>query len=374
MTGFATALGAAIAATRCGVLSASDYVLGAVGGAGVVNTDGALAAVNAARRLGGCIPANDPEPPPPEFTGGQCAVTYNCSVTYTLATAGCGTLGPFTDSIPGVPGPLSTRFTHDTAASGPVGGLCPGFSKNKWELLVTAGVFATRSSPRGITISSFTATRADGQPDDCGDIPSVFPPPINIDIDVNFDYTDEGDNIVNVTIPITYSPFNFDFNGNIRAPFSFNFGGSNFTGSATFSPRVTVDINSPSQPPSAVDPPTSPSEPPEEVVYPPRGDKVQGVIVVATINSDSEVSSIEGDVVPDLFVPRLGSVKFAYSFGISTVWSNDIDVKGTAVFIPCPWHQGASAVQANPTQGVSFSLTAITGPPVALVTDLVPPP
>lgn len=113
------------------------------------------------------------------FSGGQCPTLYDCQVTYRFAGGGCQNNGPFTDNYFSKQGPLSTTFIHDTSSSVPAGGLCPGYSKNRWELITANGNNNVIGVPRGVNIISFSVTRSDGNPDDCGDPDTSFEPGVN---------------------------------------------------------------------------------------------------------------------------------------------------------------------------------------------------
>lgn len=363
-------LGEAFKSLDCGILSASDYILGGIGRFTGLDQGLASNAINGLRRLRGCPEAGDITPPPPPFTGGQCEGTN-------YRVQGISTVYPRADCEPIVnpfnafyPGPIRGLRT---AVNNPSGPLCtPGQNQvflsfgpdsNIQEALVAGAGF-------GASFEITSVTRNSGGLDICGDPPPPILPPINIDVDVPVTFTDEGDNIVNITIPVEFKPFTVNFNGDVSFPFEFSLGGIDFTGDVVFAPDFSLNVNPPRLPKGPINPPPSGSEDEIPVPLKPRGEKIQGVIVVATVNSDQRVSSYEGSPVPDIYVPRLGSVKFAYSFGVSTVWSNDIDVKGTAVFIPCPFSQGADAVQGRPEAGITFSLSAVEGPPIATVADI----
>jgi len=92
--------------------------------------------------------------------------------------------------------------------------------------------------------------------------------------------------------------------------------------------------------------------------------------VQSSLSGEQQLTTIATQNIPTIFAPRAGSIKFAYSVGASTFWSNDIDVKGGRVFIPCPFSQGADAVAVSPAPGVVLNWVEITGPALATVADL----
>lgn len=357
---FIDGLGQALKNLDCFLLGQAAYVGGSIGRFGDITAGLGEQVINGARRLRGCDPAGDVTPPPPPFTGGQCAVVYLTEFARTdqptnwLSTNPPSLVGPITSAVVSTVGPGPSGTTTYRATFTGANGTSIGQSNNF-------------NPPPGIITR---VRRQDGLADNCGDPPPIYPPPTNINIDVDVEYVDEGDVIVNVTVPIEFKPFTVNFNGDVNFPFEFSLGGIDFNGDVVFSPDFSLNVGGPSLPPGPIntpnpDPDTNPDVPPA-----PRGNKVQGVLVTAVVAPNSEVSSIDGGSIPDIFVPRLGSVKFAYSFGARTVWSNDIDVKGTNVFIPCPFSQGADAVAGSPRPGVTFSLAELTGPPLATVTDL----
>lgn len=163
-----------------------------------------------------------------------------------------------------------------------------------------------------------------------------------------------------------------DFNGNFRLPFTFDFGGNTFTGNFNLNPEFSLTINPPALPPGS-DQGTDelpPGDPADEVEPLPVDEKIIGVVVTSSIVGEQQFTTILTQGMPNILAPRAGSIKFAYSLGATTFWSNDIDVKGDRIFIPCPFSQGADAVVVSPAPGVALQWVPISGPPLATKADL----
>jgi len=219
------------------------------------------------------------------------------------------------------------------------------------------------------SISSLSFERLDGQPE-CGDPDPVYPPPINFTTNIDVTYNIDDGTEVTVTIPFIFAPITANFNGTLRIPFTFDFGGFEFSGNINL-PDFNLTINPPSIPPGSGDDlepvggddgDTIPPLPPEE--------KIIGVVVNSAIANPGRVSSVDFEAAPDIIIPRAASVKFAYSIGAATFWSSDIDVKTLRAFIPCPFSQGADAVVVTPYIGLTSTSVPIRGFPLATTGDL----
>jgi len=191
---------------------------------------------------------------------------------------------------------------------------------------------------------------------------------VNIDVTYN---NEEGDT-VNVTLPFIFSPINVDATGRFNIPFTFNAGGVNFSGTLQIAPEFNVTINPPTAPRATDDPvdELDPGPPEDEVEPVELDEKIIGVVVTATLTGEQQLTTIATQNIPTILAPRGGSIKFAYSFGAATFWSDDIDVKGGRTFIPCPFSQGADAVAVSPAPGVVVNWVPIRGFPLATVADV----
>lgn len=370
---FLDGLGQAFKAIDCALLSGGDYILGGIGRFTGLDQGLAQNAINALRRLRGCSPDNDAEPPEPSFAGGQCPEPYVITVTTTRVEpnppealtflARGPILGVRVEPI----SPTSAAVQINCTGISFNGGVCSGLSNGGqgFRTIVAGSVYIDQSA-------SITSISACGS-DNCGDLPAPYPPPSVTNIDIDVEFLDEGDNIVNVTIPVEFKPFTVNFNGDVAFPFEFSLGGLSFEGTVSFSPEFNLNVRPKDRPSPTTDEPIPPGPPEEDVPRSEPGEKIVGVVVISEIQSDASVGSIDFVGGPDTFIPRAGSVKFAYSIGGATFWSSDIDVKTLRTFIPCPFSQGADAVVATPNPGITSRAIPIRGFPLATVADLVTP-
>lgn len=364
MAALPLAIATALVALRCQLISDDPYVLGSVSRVVPATRPAFLRALNATRRLIGCPPAGDPEEPDPPFTGGQCSgVLYRVSVA-----------GPSTP-----PGGSGASIRN---VVGPVGGMCfPAASGGNVRIgVVGADGCVTTGGGQGLTVPSVqgqweivNVERLDGNPDNCGSPPPIYPPPININTDIDITYEIDDGTEVTVNIPFTFAPITANFDGSLRIPVDFSLGGFEFSGNLNL-PDFNLTINPPRVPPGSGEDLTGEGEdePGETVPPAPPNEKIIGVVVNASQIDSRRVSSYSSPGITDIFVPRLGSIKFAYSIGIATFFSSDIDIKDRRTFIPCPFSQGADAVIASPNLGVNLTFTPIRGFPLATTNDVLP--
>jgi len=369
MTDFFEGLRRATKAVDCSLLSATGAVLGAAGSLPGGDPTFVVNSVKALRRLRGCDPAFDPEPTPPSFQGGQCPVIYTLTYSYNvILTDGTLQQPPITQTAL-VQGPVSNfrgegspsfQSIFITEASGQSAQLRSGNCAQ--------GCFA---NPLVVSL-----VRQDGLPDDCGSLPPTFPPPGDTTINIDVTYNIEEGPDIDVTVPLVFSPFFIDFNGDFNFPFSFEFGDIGFTGNVEFTPQFNFTIN-PQPGPIGTDNPVDelPDEEPEiPVEEPPPGQTVVGVVVQSRLIGEQQLTTIATDNIPQILAPRCGSVKFGYRIAGRSYWSPDIDIKDLNCFIPCPFSQGAATVAASPAPGVALDFVPIFGSPLATVADLISTP
>jgi len=344
-------------AINCFLLSAGGNILGAVaslpGGSPefIENTTKAL------RRLAGCDPADDPVIPPPPFTGGQCQ-----GVIYLVNYQNNNQDGP-------------TGGVFMTAGPGPVGGGVTS-PQGGARILFNGVAVSVASGSNLVAPTIISVVRQDGLPDECGDVPPVFPPPTPIDIDIDVTYNiDEGDEVT-VTIPFIYAPITTDINGYFRIPFTFEFGDVEFSGNISLGPEFNVTINPPTGPRGVDSPFTDLPGPDDEIpVEPaPPDQRIVGVVVQSQLVGEQQLTTILTSDIPQILAPRCGSVKFGYAIGTRSFWSPDIDVKDLNCFIPCPFSQGADTVAASPAPGVVLNYSPVFGFALATVADLISKP
>lgn len=348
---------------QCPLLSANEYIVGSVGRFAGPLRERAFDGINATRRLLGCPESNDPEPPPPPFTGGQCDFAY--IVQYQIRNDQDQLIGNFSREV-----------------WGPVGGVT--FSGNEVFILCHGLTPAARLSTQqpilvstvpggdGLTATLTGISVSGGGPDNCGDPPPIFPPPTNFNINVDVTYNIDDGTEVTVTVPFVFAPVSVNFDGSLSLPFTINFGGFNFTGNLNLNPDFNLTINPPAigrgEGQGLEELPAG--DPAEEVEPLPFDEKIIGVAVTSSIVGEQQFTTIATQGMPNILAPRAGSIKFAYSLAATTFWSNDIDVKGDRIFIPCPFSQGADAVVVSPAPGVALQWVPISGPPLATVADL----
>ena len=347
-------------AINCFLLSAGGNILGAVaslpGGSPefIENTTKAL------RRLAGCDPADDPPLPTP-FTGGQCAVQYE--FFYDVEDNG-GVVQTGLSKVRG--GPLNVNVVDSQANQSRNIFLIHSLSQPPGESLVSSGL------SNEAKLTNVSVVRLDGMPDICGNPPPVFPPatPINIDIDVTYNIDDGTE--VTVTIPFIYAPITTDINGYFRIPFTFEFGGVEFSGNVSLEPEFNVTINPPPAPRGTDSPVTDLPGPDDEIPVTPSTfeERVVGVVVQSVLAGEQQLTTIFTQNIPRILAPRCGSVKFGYAIAGRSFWSPDIDIKDLNCFIPCPFSQGADTVAASPAPGVVLNYVPIFGAPLATVADL----
>ncbi len=362
MSALAFGIATALVALRCQLLTDDPYILGSVSRVLPSTRPAFLEALNKTRRLVGCPPEGDPEEPPGPFVGGQCPVLYNINWTW---SAGSFNSGPQSSQRVG---PLS--FSREGTGSLDCG---PGGDVYNVFILIdgTGASPIALATGCGAQLNSLSVSRADGLPDNCGSLPGVYPPPTNIETDIDVTYNIEGDTEVTVTIPFIFAPIDINLDGTLQIPFTFDFGGFEFSGDINL-PDFDVTINPPGLPPGDgedIDP-IPPDDPDDRVPPLPAQSKIVGAVVACTIDSPSIVGSIDFEGGPDTIIPRAASVKFAYSFGGATFWSPDIDVKTLRSFVPCPFSQGADAVVVSPSIGVTVTTVPITGFPLATTQDV----
>jgi hypothetical protein len=374
-------------AINCFLIGGGGNILGGIARLPGGNPDFVENTTKALRRLAGCDPAEDPEPPPPQFTGGQCVgelykVSYltedrlsrpdNCQefgnpITRNDLIGGAspyiGPIGPITEVLTDA---VTPGYGFQTIQVQTGGGL----------RFINLGGAQSRSYWKECGVSNrysnFVVVRANGDPDDCGDPPPVYPPPapINIDIDVTYN-TDDGTEVT-VTIPFIYAPITTDINGDFRIPFTFNFGDIEFSGDVNLEPNFDVTINPPTGPRGTDSPLTDLPGPDDEipVEQAPPDERVVGVVVQSALVGEQQLTTIFTENIPQILAPRCGSVKFGYAIAGRSFWSPDIDIKDLNCFIPCPFSQGADTVAASPAPGVALNYVPIFGAPLATVADL----
>lgn len=334
------------------------------------------------------------------FPGGQCDTLYQVDVNATATRIGGPSAGTETADFTNTwRGPIANvRLYRPDPRGGTNDFYILGTSSNPdpaWNGFFNLGFFSELLF-ESVVINSITITRLDGLPDDCGnplpDTPDYAREDYSFDTDIVYTNNDgvditipvgvavglayiDADLNLNIPVDFTFSPnFNFDPTFKFDIPVTFNFN----TGDFNIGPPKGVGEPPPTLPPPPdfdfdfdFDLPAPPPKPPDIPDPPPVDDDkplqpvILGAMVTTTsIQSGSKVSIIGQSFNPDVHVPDLGLVSFEIrSRAGSTAWTEDIRVKSTRAFIPCPWGGGAVRVAGTPRPGVTFTVTPVYGQP-----------
>lgn len=335
-------------------------------------------------------PRNQPDAPPP-FTGGQCpGVRYQ--VTWVNGAFG-------NQNLPVVrvfPGPINGVDTVQTADN--FGRPLLTFRLSYGSPASFAGMFGPALAENNPFAFVTSVVREDGEPDTCGDLPGPpgqpYPPtnprPSFPDISVDF----PGLPSVTVSLTAVVGIVNVTADGRISVPVTvnaqFDLGGQSFDIDFDFD----VDLSDPNSDPvpRPVPPPLDPDgrpaptdcPPPQECLPDEREDdepdappidpespedekelEIKAVRILSVVDSRLSAATeilMKGGA-PNIFAPRIGSVKFVYSAGLGQVaWSTDIDVKATNQVISAP-KVGLRCLGAvfSPARGVSGETFFIRG-------------
>jgi len=302
-----------------------------------------------------CGPEDDrPQLPPPPFEGGQCPVTYLVDLVNTSTTA------PF-------------PATGQAFVTGPIKGVRtdPGINPGTIFVVVEgASDVGFRTGNEGELWSISGVSRFDNQPDNCGDPPPIQPPVTPVEINIDIDY--DGGSVTN--IPITIGPFFVAIGGAIYAPVEINLPDVNLTGNLnitpefSFSPEFNLNIGGVETGPDSDPPPDDPggpgSEEPGEPEDEPSDDRrIIAILCAGRIEDDARATGIYQEVGPDIYAPRLASVRFGTVIDRTVFWSNDIPIKGLRSVIECPIPWGASTVVLNAEPGVAMSYSPVRSLP-----------
>lgn len=346
--------------------------------------------------LKGLVCSSPPLPPvsTPPFVGGQCpGVVYRITGRRMAERRRCSD-----DSIVAVidadfertlPGPISgpTRADEYGSCDGTrlqrVVWTWTGVFANGDPALATVAVGNVSSEYVAAESITFSVSRVDGQPDDCGDPPPVSNPPSTVDggwplppVNIIYDNSTGGTTEINVA-PVIFAPV-VNVDGSILAPVSIVAPNININANVRLGGPGGIDIDfGERQPPGSdttVDAPPPPQPPQLEVPPPDDDDTERRIIgVVATVtdidgNPASEIGQPGGG--PTAYVPDLGLVSFAISAGSEGFgWTSVERVKNTRAYIACPAPQGAINVKGAPRPGVTWELTPVYGGRSAAFTE-----
>lgn len=349
--------------------------------------DGVLAPSGAFRRaaIGGGIAlfCDSPVlPVPSPVTGGNCPGTY-----YRVnVTAQCFYSG---ENLNYEVSYASIQQRNQDTATGPIGGLnvpmplvgglfgfgpaltgFDGSSDGVYSLIPFGNDQGNRrdfnQGNNQVLSGQITSVVAISGPDDCGDaVPRMPLPslpdrtfPIAVGVNTGIIQIGAGNIAVNgdVIIPVRIELPDLVFAGEVElfgVDFNFNLNPDLEIG---LNPELEVGLNPDfdfggGDPPDEIDPPDA--EPPGK-----RG--IIGVIVTTTTITPVVISTrIPQLINPDIYAPSIGYVNFRYLVKGEYVWSEDIPVKNSRQYIPCPVSFAAVSVQGTPKLGIDWTLTPV---------------
>jgi len=308
------------------------------------------------------IPPEDAPPiPPPTFEGGQCeGVAYRCFAVVTIDDGSTCQVLPETELA---------------VLNGPIGGLRsvpdnqPGSPGSFWFLDHQNGSFALgRNGTQNCGSagwSNLRVVRVDGLPDDCGDpgpdIPDDTDP---IEVPVTIVYGDN--NEYSLTVPVIFAPVYVALDGTINVPISI--GEINLNGTLELFPDFNFNpefnFTGPDPGPEGDPLPETPDIPDgtdggDDDEPPEPESSVIGVFVDCAIQSSGKPSGIFREIGPDIYAPRLGTVKFAVRFGGRLFWSEDLPIKTLRGYIPNPFQFNAEMVVCNAEPGLFINWSEV---------------
>ncbi len=349
MTTFAEGLTSGLRSAACVLVGGNPQWLGQILDWGTPS--GLVPTARAIRRW--VCGDDDVDPLPPPFEGGQCPVGY------------------FVEFVNSGPGP----GTSSTFATGPLGGVVrTGPDEGgafRWLLLggegSTAQFRATVDPGEQWSVSS--VSRLDNQPDDCGDPEPDYPPPGPVEVDIDITYGDN--NEFTLTVPVIFAPIYVALDGSLNVPVTVNIepnfeitGNLELFPDFEFSPSIDFGGGEGDGQPDPAPEPDDPGGPgqgedgedDEETEVDRR---VFFVLIRGLVTDDARPSGIFQPIGPDIYAPRLGSVRFGTAISGVVFWSEDIDIKGLDSFIRCPIPWGATHVTVNPAPGVGVNWVPI---------------
>lgn len=294
--------------------------------------------------------------PPPPFEGGQCAVGYLIN----LANSGTG------------------PSSQQAFATGPISGVRRDgpnqFGGYFWSIFGPRGDLATfRSTPDpGEQWRIASVSRLDGQSDNCGDVPQTFPPPAPITTNINITYGPT--NNINLVVPVIFAPVYVSVDARVNVPVTIDlFPNMRIEGTLEIFPDFDLKLEFPSSdgepgrpdsdPPPAPPPGPGSEEPADDDDENEAESRVFAVLVSGRIESEARPSVIDQESGPDIYAPRLGSVRFGCRLGGRVYWAEDLDIKGLDSVVQCPIPWGATHVAVNAAQGVALNWKPVSTRP-----------
>lgn len=294
--------------------------------------------------------------PPREAPKGQCdGVVYRGTFRYERPDGLSQLVG-----IPPVYGPIEAIQPRPGSNGRIVECICRGGASGPLRPPGTSVSIASASNNEFAVVTEVNPVRQDGRPDDCGEVPPQQPPtgddtitydgpdgnPIpDVDVTFNPSFPIIGPGgILYMPIEVCFLAVCLDVNFNLSTgDIVFNFGGE---------PDA-----SPCCPPAE----DLPEDEGEEDPPPPEDDtRYVGVITTATLNGDYVAATQIGDGVgPDLYVPRIGVVRFAIAIGGRRSYTVDQSIKQLhqVTYVNAP--SAAYAWSVLPDKGFDIQSTGV---------------
>jgi hypothetical protein len=166
-------------------------------------------------------------------------------------------------------------------------------------------------------------------------------------------------NEFSLTVPVIFAPVYVALDGTVNVPISI--GEINLSGTLelfpdfNFNPEFT--FTGPDPGPEGDPVPETPDIPDgtdggDDDEPPEPESSVIGVFVDCAIQSSGKPSGIYREIGPDIYAPRLGTVKFAVRFGERLFWSEDLPIKTLRGYVANPFQFNAERVVCNAEPGV----------------------
>ena len=254
----------------------------------------------------------------PPFQGGQCpGVRYSFTRTVEFPPNPPGTPRVFNSVL----GPLQyvERVTDQRRITEVLDG--------EGEVVSSASTDLDNAQP---IINVFNVVRDDGLPDDCGNPPAQGPEynPVDFTLPRTINFDDDGGNPQSINVDLVYKPVNTNESGDFVVPIDVEFeDGSSLFGDFNL---TTGDINFGGGNTDGDGVTNEPTELEDNEENVPEGLVVVGCRVIVAIDENaSRATEIFGDgSSPNLFVPRLGTIRFRYQApGGGATLGPDISVK-----------------------------------------------
>lgn len=252
-------------------------------------------------------PGGLPAAPQSPFSGGQCP-GVNYIVNYTLQArniSNCNFFVNYTVDTPPLPGAIGVPYFEPSGGTSTSNCRTQGepvvqgtwwlpYDSGAQQELILSGAWDANNDGYFSSVVINSVTRQDGQPDNCGNPPSSYPPPGDFTQyrSTDIDFYDESNNLA-LTVPLVFVDASPEINiapyfdiGGIQV--KFDIGGITFK----FDDLLDIDINSEIPCPECVLPPDVPSDC-GEVELPPIQDTADHRFLRVTC----DISNYTGDTI-----------------------------------------------------------------------------